>query len=199
MIWREKRTLLITLGVLLAANVIYFFTYGVQYQSRLDGLDERLASAEERLEQARTARMRAEQTLESYRNVERDVLVVFDEHWSTEQKRLTQLIAEVKRLAVASSLVPATINFDRAQAGRITVARRGGASIGATEVGISFSVQGTYEQVRRLVNLLELSPQFVIIDQISLGAAEGELLTLNLHVKTLFKEGDRVEGPGPRA
>ena len=35
MIWREKRVLLIVLGVLLAANTVFFFTYRVQYKNRL--------------------------------------------------------------------------------------------------------------------------------------------------------------------
>src|SRR5205807_1245036 len=39
MIWREKRILLIVLGVLLLANTIFFFTYRVQYVSRLEDLD----------------------------------------------------------------------------------------------------------------------------------------------------------------
>ena len=85
MIWREKRVLLILLALVLAANTMFFFTYRVQYQSRLDTLDERLAQVEGELDQARTARIKAEQTLQSYRKVENDVLQVFNEHWSTQQ------------------------------------------------------------------------------------------------------------------
>src|SRR5438874_2592741 len=32
MIWREKRILLIVLGLLLAANTVFFFTYRVRYE-----------------------------------------------------------------------------------------------------------------------------------------------------------------------
>lgn len=191
MIWREKRWLLIVLGVLLAANTLFFFTYRVQYQSRLDALDERMADAERQLLQARASRVRAETTLQSYHQVERDVVVVFDEHWSTEEARLTRLIAEVKRLAVASSLIPASYRFDKADAGSVTAVQKGKPNLGASEVGMSFGVQGNYDQVRRLVNLLELSPQFVIIDRISLRTSDQDLLTLELHLKTLFREDAR--------
>jgi hypothetical protein len=65
-------------------------------------------------------------------------------------------------------------------------------SIGTTTVEIAFTVQGTYEQVRRLINLLELSDQFVIIDGISLtstGTLPGDkTLTLNIRLKTLFRD-----------
>ena len=204
MIWREKRILLIILGLLLAANLVFFFTYRVQYQSRLQELDDRLAQAEGQLEQARTARIRAEQTYRGYKQVETDVDRIYNEQWATQHERLTAMIAEVKRLTVASSLVPTTIGFNQST---IDVKkaqalpggpRRGRRSIGATEVDITFGVSGTYEQVRRLINLLELSRQFVIIKQIGLTAPDGQNLQLNLLVKTLFREDDpRSAGTSP--
>lgn len=191
MIWREKRNLLIILALVLAANTMFFFTYRVQYQSRLDTLDDRLAQVETDLEQARAARIRAEQTLQSYRKVENDVLEVFNEHWSTQPERFTKLFGEVTRLAMASSLVPASYSFKRGEAKRISV---GGPrqNLGASEVGISFGVEGTYDQVRRLINLLELSRQFVIIERLSLSGADAQLLKLNLQLKTIFRD----EQPG---
>lgn len=186
MIWREKRILLAILVALLVANTIFFFTYRVQYQSRLDALDTRLETAGQELEAARNARIRAERTVASYRKSEADVMQVFNEHWSTQNERLTDLIIEVKRLAVASNLVPPTYAFDRGESKRVMAGRRD--SLGASEVGIAFAVNGTYAQVRRLINLLELSRQFVIIDTIGLSAAEQQSLTLNLHIKTLFKD-----------
>lgn len=198
MIWREKRVLLIILGVLLAANTIFFFTYRVQYQSRLDALDTRLEESEAALQQARTARLRAERQYQAYRQTERDVAQVFDEHWSTQGQRLTTMLTEVKRLAEASNLVPRTITFDRKDVQKITVSGRGAAPrkpIGATEVGVGFAVEGTYEQSRRLINLLELSRQFVIIDQISLQSREAQSLTLSLHLKTLFRDNEGAPAP----
>jgi hypothetical protein len=187
MIWREKRILLIVLALVLAANTMFFFTYRVQYQSRLDTLDERLAQVEGELEQARAARIRSEQTLQSYRKVENDVLEVFNEHWSTQQERFTELFSEVMRLAQASSLVPASYSFSRGEAKRISI---GGPrqNLGASEVAISFGVEGTYDQVRRLINLLELSRQFVIIERISLSSNDAQMLKLMLQLKTIFRD-----------
>ena len=187
MIWREKRVLLLILGLLLLGNVIFFLTYRVQYQSRLDETTERLDQAKGQLEKTKRARAEAELALQAHRKVERDVQLVFDETWSTQPKRLTAMIAEVKRLAVASNAVPKTLVFTRAEAEDKTAARRS-KNVGAREVSIGFSVTATYEQVRRMINLLELSNQFVIIDQISLAQGEGSQLTLNLRIKTLFRD-----------
>lgn len=196
MIWREKRILLIVLGVLLAANTVFFFTYRVQYQNRLDDLDQRLESAEKALADARAARMATERRIQGYRKTEADIAQVFDQHWSTQSKRFTTLVGEVKTLAEASGLVPMAYAFDRGEVknapaiagGRATRGSRARDDLGAMEVGMSFNVQGTYEQVRRLINLFELSNQFVIIDRISLTSSDEGRLTLNIHIKTLFRD-----------
>jgi hypothetical protein len=189
MIWKERRVLLIILGALLVANTLFFFTYRVQYQSRLDALDTRLEAAEQELTRVKASRESAELTLRNYRNVERDVLEVFNAHWSTRPERLTLLIAEVKRLAVASNLIPASYSFAQTEGRTLTSGRRPDREdLGANEVGISFTVQGNYQQARRLINLLELSQQFVIIESIRLAAADDRTLTLNLQLKTLFRD-----------
>lgn len=192
MIWREKRLVLIVLGVLLAANTIFFFTYRVQYESRLDALDARMDTVKAQLEEARRARMSAEQQVAAYRKIERDVQDVIGNRWATQGERLTLLITEIKRLAAKSTLVPPSYSFDQGEAKSGTTGSGTGTGanqkIGAKEVGIRFTVEGTYQQIRRLINMLELSHQFVIIDQIGLSTTSGETLTMNIHVKTLFHD-----------
>jgi len=183
MIWREKQLLLVVLGILLIANLVYFFTYRVQFQARLEDYAARAEQSQARLDVATSQRVVAETQLAAYRKVQQDIKDVYDNRWSTEAARLAPLIEEVKRLAVVSQLVPQTYSF----------AHLNGAPEAST-VAITFSVQGTYQQVRRLINLLELSQQFVIVDQIALtNSAEGAL-TMNLHVKTLFRN---TEAPTP--
>ena len=191
MIWREKRVLLIVLGLLLLANAIFFFTYRVQYVSRLQDLATRQEQAEAQLDQARNARVTAEQQLAAYKKVQADLQMLYNERWSTPMLRLTALIDEVKRLAAASHLQPPSYSFTNSESKQVSTAPSTKGSIGTNTVGIAFTVQGTYEQVRRLINLLELSDQFVIIDSIGLGAngtAADKVLTLNIRLKTLFKD-----------
>lgn len=194
MIWREKRVLLIILGLLLLANTVFFFTYRVQYVSRLQDFDARQEQAQAQLDQAHAARVAAEQQLAAYKKVETDLQVLYNQRWSTPMQRLTALIDEVKRLAAASHLQPPSYAFTTTESKPIAGTTSGlpsKGSIGTTTVGIAFTVQGTYEQVRRLINLLELSDQFVIIDSISLASAGTETdktLTLNIRLKTLFRD-----------
>ena len=191
MIWREKRNLLLVLGLLLAANTIFFFTYRVQYESRLDALEGRRDTANAQLAEAKRARNAAEQQVAAYRKIERDVTDILENRWSTQEARLTRLITEVKGLAVRATLVPASYSFSQGEAKSVGGPSGAGSrnqKIGATEVGINFSVQGTYEQIRRLINMIETSPQFVIIESLSLGGTEAQNLTLDIRVKTLFHD-----------
>lgn len=195
MIWREKRILLIVLGLLLLANTLFFFTYRVQYVSRLQDLEATKEQAQGRLDQARLARVTAEQQLAAYKKIQNDLQVLYDERWATPMQRLTTLIDEVKKLSAASHLEPPSYVFT--SSGTKTANIKG--SVGTTTVGITYTVQGTYEQVRRLINLLELSDQFVIIDGISLvssGVAADKTLTLNIRLKTLFRD---TRGIAPNA
>jgi hypothetical protein len=186
MIWREKRILLVVLTILLLANTLFFFTYRVQYVSRIQDLVGREEQSKARLDQARHARVTAEQQLAAYKKVQTDLQVLYNERWSTPMMRLTALIDEVKKLAAASQLQPPSYQFSNS--GTKNDAK---GAVGTSTVGIAFTVQGNYEQVRRLINLLELSNQFVIIDGISLatnGTTPEKALTLNIRLKTLFRD-----------
>src|ERR1051326_8045428 len=190
MIWREKRILLAILGLLLAANTIFFFTYRVRYEERLKDLDERLSQSEARLAQARSTRLIAERRVAAVHKTERDDGEVYNKRWPPKPHRPPALIREVKHLASASQLVPPSKSFVRVT--NAQPQKRG--RIAAETVSINFTVHGTYQQVRRLINLLELSQQFVIIDQISIASAENQQLTMTLQLKTLFR--DVTQQPG---
>jgi hypothetical protein len=160
----------------------------VQYESRLQDAAQRLHDAEDGLAKARGTRVTAEQQLASYFKVQHELDKLYNERWSTQNERLTALILEVKRLNAATKMEPVAYTFTEG-GGSATENRNRPGAVGTSTVAINFTVQGDYQQVRRLINLLELSEQFVIIDSIELaGSALDPKLTLNLRLKTLFRE-----------
>ena len=192
MIWREKRTLLIVLGAILLANAIFFFTYRVQYENRLRALDTRLEQATAELQEARNARIGAERQVSEYRKIQSDVDDIFQRRWSTQSERLTALINDVKQMTAASRLTPPAFSFSRTEAKKTSAADT---TTGAVTVGMSFTVRGSYQQVRQLINRIELSDQFVIINQIGLSSDSGEELAMNIQLKTLFRDTSAVQQP----
>jgi hypothetical protein len=186
MMWRDHKIPLIVIGVLLLGNIFFFFTYRVQYQSRLQDLETRSQDAQRRLQEAQRGRRAAEQQMASYDKVRADLQNLYDEQWSTQSRRFTLLFEEVKRLATASHFDPRSFNFSRTESAQSVNKETG---IGSTAVSVSFTVQGTYDQVRRLINLLELSRQFIIIDGLGLaGGSDAKSLTMNIRLKTLFRD-----------
>ncbi|HUF17861.1 MAG TPA: type 4a pilus biogenesis protein PilO [Thermoanaerobaculia bacterium] len=181
MIWREKKILLIVLGVLLAINVAFFLTYRVRYQQRIQALDMTLDQANAALEAARSRKAAAEQTLTGYKSTTADIQRIYNEVWSTPQRRLTSMILEIRDLENRSRMVPRSTSFTQ------QVEKK---EFGTRAMTMNFMVRGTYAQVRQFINLLELSQNFVVIDQITLADStdETQLLNLNIQIKTLFHE-----------
>jgi Tfp pilus assembly protein PilO len=187
--WRERRWLLFALGLLLVANIAFFFTYRVRYQQRVEALEHSLQESKAGLQRAREQRLRAERTLSGFRQIDRDIRTVYEEHWSTPERRLTQLLLELRAMENRSRLIPQTTTFALSESTK---------DFGTREMGIQFSVLGTYSQIRQLINLIELSPHFVVIDAITLsesGEAGGQSLSMSLQLKTLFRPVEDDEQP----
>jgi Tfp pilus assembly protein PilO len=183
MIWREKQLLLIFLGVLLLVNAGFFLTYRVRYQQRLDDLDARVLESQAKLDAAHARRKSLEGQFAGVQKVQRDIDTVYNEHWATQRERMADLLVEVRRLAAASQLVPKSTTFMEEPPKKEHER--------TTQMGISFGVVGSYQQIRRLINLLELSDQFIIIDQVglqnSLAASDTPALNLAIRLKTIFR------------
>ena len=90
--------------------------------------------------------------------------------------RLTSLIAEVKKLARQAGLDAPSFSY---AAVRIE-------EFGLVKKSIVFRVEGNYPKLRELVNLLELSDQFLILEEIRLKESRGSRLAIDLRIGTLF-------------
>ena len=190
MIWREHRILLGVLGVLLLANAIFFFTYRVQYEARLNALDARLQQTEGDLQRARNRRIAAEQEVTSYRQVQTDLQTLYNSRWATEPERLTRLYAEIKRLAADSQIVmPRTFSFVRTEDREMQ--KSGG--VGTDTVTIVFTAQGNYQQICETDQPTRAfkSVRHHRCPQHRIGGPDSHNLTLSVRLKTLFREPAR--------
>jgi hypothetical protein len=194
MIWRENKWLLGALALLLLLNAIFFVTYRVRYENRLQALDEDLAAAQVTLRGHLDREEEAERMIASIERSRNDLQQVYEVWWSTQPERLAPLIVELQTLARKSGLNPPSRNYDyQEQRDRAT------STVGARVMTVTFTVEGRYDQIRTLINLIELSPHFVIIEELALSdsSARGEVLRMNLRLKTLF-QAEAEEGR-PRA
>jgi len=198
MIWREKKVWLIVLGLMLAADLFVFVTYRVQFKARIDDVNARKVQADAQLAKERAAHLNADEAFAGYRKVQTDLDSLYNNKWATQTERLTPWINEIKKMAVASQLVPRVLSFAHTEDKDAATASTKVKGIGTIAATISYSVEGNYQQVRRLINLLELSDQFVIIDSLTVTATgDTNILNLTLRLKTLFRE-PRADMPAPK-
>lgn len=138
-----------------------------------------------------TAQRRSlERDLERIR-ANREALVAFyDDRLATESERLTRAIAEVKDLAQRCGLRPGSIGYpDERLEG-----------FGLRQRAFVFGVEGTYNDLRRLINLLELSESFLTLEQVSLvEGGGGGRLRIDLRLSTLFaaEDAEPLDGGPP--
>lgn len=180
-LWRRR--------ALLWAPALAFFVLAAGalglYHARFAGEAE---ISERALERARgalaelTAERRAlERDLERIRTNRTALASFYGQRLATESERLTRVIAEVKDLAERSGLSPGAISYPDERLEGFGLRRR----------SFVFAVQGSYSDLRRLINLLELSPSFLTLEEVRLNeGGGGGRLGISLRLSTLFAAED---------
>ena len=179
-IWRRRVALWLPALVFFVLNVVVLLVYPVRFAGRMevtaDELDQERAVVAELVERRRD--------LESQRQgIERTRLAVdemYSERLAPESERLTRIIAEVKDLAARSGLTPPSVSYPTEPFEEYGLRRR----------AFVFSVEGSYADLRKFINLLELSQTFLTLEEVTLSESGGGALRIQLRVSTLFSTGD---------
>ena len=143
----------------------------------------RLTRRAEELEAVRAERARVESYLGRATGLEDGMGHFYGVRLASEAASLTRLIAEIKDLSERAGLLPQQIKYDRDEIEDEDVLRR----------RLVFPVEGTYQQLRQLINFLEVSDSFIILEEIGLrGGADGAegALRIDLTISTLFLGDD---------
>jgi hypothetical protein len=133
-------------------------------------LEERLAelvAEREQLEAVAAAAQRNEERLVEF----------YGQRLGTQGERLTSILSEVRTLARQAGLDPQSYQYpDEAVE-----------DLGLVERSIVFAVDGSWQELRRFIRLLEQSQSFLVLQEISLsGKSRGEDLRIALTLSTLF-------------
>lgn len=170
---------------LLLINLMLLSTYRAIYSGRVAVLEAQILDEQQDLEELRgltaTVEAKVEQVVETRAGIEQ----LYQETFATEQERLTQLIREVRQLAVQAGLRPDSIAYPQEQL----------EDFGLFERSINFGVEGSYDSLRRFVNFLELSDSFVVLRSLGLTANNQQQVRIALSLTTLFSGRDLATEP----
>ena len=113
----------------------------------------------------------------------------YDDWIGTEEERLTRVITEVKDLARRAGVQASAFGYPTEEFEDYGLVKR----------SIVFSVSGSYRSFRQFVNFLELSEQFLILEEIQVGESGEDVATVrvNMRVSTLFRRpADSISAAG---
>ncbi len=165
----------------LALNVVLWGLFQGNFAERRASLENLSAGASLRLEKMKKERQAMELFLGQVDQQKAAIAAIYNDHFATEAERFTALLREVRNLARQAGLLPESFSYPKQVIDDEGLVRR----------SITFSVTGSYEQVRRLVNFFELSDQFITLEQIQLsGDAGNDRLAIRLQFSTLFVATD---------
>jgi len=172
--------------LLLVVNLVWTFAFGSGSQIRAADLARRVERARA-VEADLGERLAAREGLWAAANRNRDEIErLFDERFATEGERFTDSVRELYDLAERSRL-----RYDA-----IAYPRESLEGYGLVRKSFVFSVTGTYADLRTFLNLLELTPSFLVLDQISVSESGGERLTIQLRLSTYFTAPERTAPAG---
>ena len=119
---------------------------------------------------------------------------LYEDYFSTEEKRVTAMIREAKSLARQAGLRPTAVSYPKQELpfGRLTQRR------------MVFPVEGTYSQLRTFMNFLELTDHFLTLEGISLGGnvvsmGREPTLGVSLKISSIFVTDEEDRASSSRA
>ena len=175
--WRERLWWWLPPLVLLVANLVALGWFQLVYSDAARNVDQAVERRGEELEALQDVVDRQREIVARVRANSEQVEAFYGSRLATSQERLTAILREVRRLATSAGLKPSSLSYPEDEL----------AEFGLEERGVSFGVEGSYVELRRLINLLELSESFLTLEEVTLsGRGDAANLRINLRLSTLF-------------
>lgn len=181
-IWRRRLALWLPPLLFFALNLGFFSTYRLVYADRMEAKRADLEAREERLERLERQGEDLARLVATARGSRKRMEELYRDRLSTERNRFTAVTSEVRELARRAGLEPAAMSYPTEEVEDYGLLKR----------YFTFNVEGTYVELRQFINLLELTPSFVTLEQVQLSGDEGARLKIQLNLSTLFVEEEQM-------
>ncbi len=185
--WRPWRSLLhvwVPAVALCLASLWLYFWLSSESLGREGALRDEVAELEQKVSSLRTAQQDALGQQESLEKLQRELGQLQNDVFGSLDARLTNIMRAVGTATREAGLVPEAFTYS---AGDVK-------TLGLVRFGIQFAVEGQYEQVRRMLVALQASPEFLIVDALTIdGENEATTTALRINVKlaTYLASADR--------
>jgi len=176
-IWRQHLWIWVPALIFFLANAVAFSVYKLGYAGQVAKLDDDIHAQEARHRELNGQYQQLKTMIARVKTNQEQVQQLYAGRFSTRSRRLTSVTQEVKELARQAGLTPRALSYPEKQIQEYGLIKR----------SFIFSVQGPYPALRKLVNLLEKSHSFIVIEELSVTSnTEGPELRIDLTLSTLF-------------
>jgi Tfp pilus assembly protein PilO len=145
-------------------------------ENQRTNLTERLNQLEAMVDGAADERRRVAATTE---NLDR----IFDEVFGRYELRLTRVLREIDQAVRTTGMIPEGYNY--------TIGEVEGAA--GSRFSIRFKIEGTYAQVVQMLDTIQSSPQFLVVEQVTFRGEDDavtKVLAITLSVSTVFSDAE---------
>ena len=189
--WRRHLWLWVLPLAFCVLNLLGVAFYHGFFAGQVERLESRYQTASDSLTRSKEEHLIIEDFLEQIENHKAEVDGLHRDHFETEEQRFTRAIGEIKKLARQAGFTISSLSYPRkTYGGQDLVERR-----------ISFSVSGSYDQLRNFINFLELTDHFFILNSVSLGESSKDernpKLSIKMVTSTIFTTREIESPPEP--
>jgi Tfp pilus assembly protein PilO len=178
-LWWQRRRLWLPAAILVVLDLLLLGGYELALAGKMGLQIGAVASRRQELAQIRERRLQREHLVTTARDARTAVDHLYHDQLGTQASRLTAVMLDVKRLAHQAGLGGVeAINYNDDVVPELPLDKK----------TIVFNATGTYEEMRAFINLLELSPSFLTLEEIRVqedSAGNGQL-QLQFRLSTLF-------------
>jgi len=185
-IWRQRLWVWLPALIFFLANAGAFTVYRLGYAGNVESLAHDIDTEKGELKKLESERAELAQRIDRVAENRRQVEGLY-KRFATRRQRLTEVTAEVQSLARKTGLDFHSIAYPEQEIEDYGLVKR----------SFVFSVDGNYVDLRKFINLLELSDSFLTLEDASLSeSSKGPELRINLTLSTLFTRDSTKTGPG---
>ncbi len=185
-IWRRRLWIWLPALLFFLANAGAFTVYRLGYAGNVQSLGRDIDGEKAELKKLESDRLGLEKLISRADANRRQVDGLY-QRFATRRQRLTDATAEVQNLARRAGLDPRSISYPEQEIEDYGLVKR----------SFVFSADGTYLNLRKFLDLLELSDSFLTLEDASLSeASKGQELHINLTLSTLFTKERPKPMPG---
>ena len=162
-IWRQRLWVWVPALVFFLANASAYTVYRFGFADRVASLRKDLQDQKDQLDPLVGRKQKLASLLARSQRNQLEIQKLYSEKFSTRRQRLTTITAEVKTLARKAGLDPKSVSYPEQEIQQYGLVKR----------SFIFSVEGTYLELRNFINLLELSPSFLTLEEVTLSESGG--------------------------